>query len=138
MRSQSLNAKRIILNVGLAIIAGLMLSAPLYSAGPTQEPSERQHAFDLLQESKYIEALPLFEKLAIKNSHDGQIIYWLGFLHVAKANDTKDSAERKAERMRGRKYLVRAKELGVSDELSESLLQSIPLDGGPDPTLSSN
>ncbi|HXM49741.1 MAG TPA: hypothetical protein VN956_18000 [Pyrinomonadaceae bacterium] len=138
MRSQSLTAKRIFLNVGLAMIAGLILSAPLYAAGPTQEPSERQHAFDLLQESKYIEALPLFEKLAIKNPHDGQIIYWLGFLHIAKANDLKDPAERKAERARGRNFLVQAKQLGASDELSESLLQSIPPDGGVDPTLSTN
>ena len=138
MHSQSLTAKRIFLNACLVMFAGLVLLAPVSAARPNQDPSERQRAFDLLQESKYIEALPLFEKLATKNPNDGQIIYWLGFLHVAKANDTKDSAERRAERVRGRKYLVRAKELGVSDEFSESLLQSIPLDGGADPTLSSN
>jgi tetratricopeptide (TPR) repeat protein len=138
MHRQSLTVKRIFLNAVPAMIAGLMLLMPVYSAQPSQDPSDRQRAFDLLEESKYIEALPLFEKLAITNPNDGQIIYWLGFCHIAKANDLKDSAARKAERKRGRDYLVRAKELGAGDELSESLIQSVPPDGGTDPTLSTN
>jgi tetratricopeptide (TPR) repeat protein len=138
MRSQSLTAKRIFLNVLLVMMAGLILSAPVVAGRPAQEPSERQRAFDLLEESKYIQALPLFEKLAARNPDDPQIIYWLGFLHIAKANYLKDPAERKAERKRGRNYLVRAKQLGASDEFSASLLQSVPLDGGDDPTLSNN
>lgn len=138
MHSQSLTAKRIFLNACLAVMAGLMLSAPVRAAGPTQDPSDRQRAFDLIQESKYVEALPLFEKLAVQNPNDPQVIYWLGFLHIFKASDIKDPAERKAERMRGRILLVRAKELGASDELSESMLKSVPPDGGDDPTLSLN
>jgi tetratricopeptide (TPR) repeat protein len=138
MHRQSLTAKRIFLNACLAMFVGLTFSAPVAAVRRAQDPSERQRAFDLVHESKYIEALPLFEKLAITNPGDPQIIYWLGFLHVARANDLKDPAERKAERKRGRDYLVRAKKLGASNELSEGLLKSVPPDGGDDPTLSNN
>jgi len=138
MRSQSLTAKRIFLNVLLVIMAGLILLAPVVAGRPAQEPPDRQRAFDLLEESKYIQALPLFEKLAAQKPDDPQVAYWLGFLHILKANDVKEPAERKAERKRGRDYLVRAKQLGASDELSESVLQSVPVDGGDDPTLSNN
>jgi tetratricopeptide (TPR) repeat protein len=138
MHRQSLTAKRIFLNASLAMIVGLTLSAPVAAVRPAQDPQERQRAFDLLHESKYVEALPLFEKLATSNPDDPQIIYWLGFLHVARANNLKDPAERKAERKRGRDYLVRAKALGASDELSESMLKSVPPDGGEDPNLSNN
>ncbi len=138
MRSQSLTAKRIFLNVRLVMMTGLILSAQVVAGRLAQDPSERQRAFDLLEESKYIQALPLFEKLATQNPDDPQVVYWLGLLHIAKSNDLKDPAERKAERKRGRDYLVRAKQLGASDELSASLLQSVPLDGGADPTLSNN
>jgi tetratricopeptide (TPR) repeat protein len=138
MRKQSLTAKRIFLNACLMLFTGLMLSLQVVAATPAQDPAERKRAFDLLDESKYIEALPLFEKLATKNPDDPQIIYWLGFLHLAKAKDIKDPAERKAERVRGRNFLLRAKQLGASDELSESLLKSVPPDGGDEPTLSNN
>ena len=135
MHRQSLTVKRIFLNAVPAMIAGLMLLMPVYSAQPSQDPSDRQRAFDLLEESKYIEALPLFEKLAITNPNDGQIIYWLGFCHIAKANDLKDSAARKAERKRGRDYLVRAKELGAGDEMSESLIHCVSRVGENHPSL---
>ncbi len=138
MHRQSLTAKRIFLNACLVAIVPIILSAPAVAVPRTQEPSERQRAFDLLHESKYVDALPLFEKLATRSPDDPQITYWLGFLHIAKANNLKDPAERKAERKRGRDYLVRAKQLGASDELSASLLQSVPPDGGDDPTLSNN
>jgi tetratricopeptide (TPR) repeat protein len=138
MHRQSLTAKRIFLNACLGGIVGLILSAPIVTVGRPQDPSDRQRAFDLLHESKYVEALPLFEKLATRNPDDPQIIYWLGFLHVARANNLKDPAARKAERKRGRDYLVRAKELGATDELSESMLKSIPPDGGEDATVSNN
>jgi tetratricopeptide (TPR) repeat protein len=138
MHNQSLTAKRIFLNACLAVIAALMLSAQLVAATQGQEAAERKRAFDLLAESKYVEALPLFEKLATQNPDDPQIIYWLGFLHLANAKDIKNPAERKAERVRGRNLLVRAKQLGASDELSESMLKSVPPDGGDEPALSSN
>jgi len=138
MRKQSLTAKRIFLNVCMTLITGLMLSVQVVAATPTQDPAERKRAFDLIEESKYIEALPLFEKLATKNPDDPQIIYWLGFLHLAKARDVKDPIERKAERVRGRNLLLRARQLGASDEFSESLLKSVPPDGGDEPTVSNN
>ena len=138
MYRQSLTVKRIFLNVPLVMIAGLILSAQVVAGPSAQDQSDRQRAFDLLEESKYVQALPLFEKLATQNPNDPQVNYWLGFLHIAKANDLKDPAERKAERKRGRDYLLRAKQLGASNELSASLLQSVPPDGGDDPTLSNN
>ena len=140
MIKHSLTVKRVFLNTCLIIVIASLLSAasPFTFAQEPQESPERKRAFDLLQESKFTEALPLFQKLAEKNPEDGPVILWLGFLWIANAKTRTDPEQRKADRIRGRSYLVRAKQLGESNNLSESMLKSIPADGSDDVKFSPN
>lgn len=131
MFNHSLTVKRIFLNACLMTIAGLVLSNGLPVAA--QEPdyaSERKRAYQLLEESKIIEALPVFEKLAAQNPKDGDVLFMLGFCIVARTREIKDPAAVKSERARARGYLVRAKELGVTEPLLHQLIAAIPPDGG--------
>ena len=85
-----------------------------------------------------LEALPVLEKLAAKNDKDPEVQFMLGFCVFAKSLDIKDPAQRKQERLRARRYLLSAKELGVTDPVLDQMLAGIPPDGGEAPTFSSN
>lgn len=139
MHSQSLTAKRIFLNAGLVIITAMMFSAAVrVSAQDTDYASERRRAMQLLDESKMIEALPILEKLAVQNPKDGEVQFFLGFCIFARSRDIKDPALHKQERLRARGYLMRAKELGVTEPVLAEVLASIPPDGGEASKFSTN
>jgi len=145
LQNQSLTAKRIFLNALLILtVAGLSALAHAQAAFAQAQgqdfdyDAERRRAFALLDESKIIEALPILEKLAAKNDKDPEVQFMLGFCIFAKSRDIKDPAQHKQERLRARRYLVRAKELGVTEPVLDQILAGIPPDGGEAPTFSSN
>jgi tetratricopeptide (TPR) repeat protein len=139
MHSQSLTAKRVFLNAGLVIIAALIGAAGVrVSAQDANYASERGRAMQLLDESKIIEALPILEKLAAQNPKDAEVQFYLGFAIFARSRDIKDPVLHKQERLRARGYLLRAKELGVTEPVLADILASIPPDGGEAPKFSTN
>lgn len=89
----------------------------------------KQKAAELIKQQRYVEALPLMEKLAAADPNDAETQFFLGFALIAQANNTKDAAARKALRVRARQSFVRAKELGRNEPLVDALIQSIPPDG---------
>ncbi|HTH20362.1 MAG TPA: hypothetical protein VL912_09795, partial [Candidatus Udaeobacter sp.] len=136
MQNQSLTAKRIFLNALLILtVAGI----PVFAQGQGQDfdyDAERRRAFALLDESKMLEALPILEKLAAKNDKDPEVQFMLGFCIVAKSIEVKDPEQRKQERLRARRHLVKAKELGVTEPVLDKILAGIPLDGSEVPAFS--
>ncbi len=139
MHSQSLTAKRIFLNAGLLIIATLIgLAGVRVSAQDSDYASERRRAFQLVDESKILEALPILEKLAAQNPKDPEVQFFLGFGIFARSREIKDSVLHKQERLRARDHLARAKELGVTEPILGQILASIPADGGEAPKFSAN
>ena len=62
MLNQSLTAKSIFLNAGLAIGASLLLAASAFARA--QDPAERQRAMELFEANNFSAALPLFENPA--------------------------------------------------------------------------
>ena len=130
---------RTILFVHILLIAAtlLSLSANVWAQNPNYE-SERQRAFQLLDQSKMLQALPILEKLASANPDDREVQFYLGFCILAKAAEIQDVAARKQERLRARPYLVHAKELGMKEAVLDQMLASIPPDGGEMPKFSNN
>ena len=121
------------------MIAALMVSAGVrVSAQDPDYASERRRAFQLLDESKILEALPILEKLATRNPQDKEVQFFLGFSLFARSRDIKDPVLHKQERVRARAYLARAKEMGVSEPVLDQLLASIPPDGGEAAKFSTN
>ena len=101
-----------------------------------QDDPERARAFQLYEEAKYTEALPVFEKLAAKYAEDRDVLKTYGFLMIGQGAYLKDADARKEARRRGRELLVKAQKLGEQDALLKSMLESIPADGGNDAQLS--
>lgn len=95
-----------------------------------QVDEQRQRAFQLFREAKYVEALPLFEKLAVAYPQDREVIEAYGIVVVSQAVYLKDEGARKQARVRGREILLRAQQLGANSALLKWMLeQVVPANG---------
>lgn len=114
------------------------LCAPVSTRAQDADDSaaERQRAFQLYSQSKFAEALPLFEKLAITDPSDAEVMEYFGFVVFNSSAQLKDKDARKQARARARKILLQAQELGADDALLKSTLASIAPDGGDDAVFS--
>ncbi len=101
-----------------------------------QDDAERKRAFQLFKDGKYVEALPVLEKLAAATPNDREVIETLGFLVLTQSNYLKDSETRKQARVRGRELLARAEQMGANDDFLKYLLATVPENGGGDTTFS--
>jgi tetratricopeptide (TPR) repeat protein len=123
MLNQSLTAKRIFLNAGVAIVAALVIAAGAFAR--TQDPAERQRALDLYESNNLAAALPLLEKLAAANPNDAVILSRLGFALYANSATEKDPALRQKMRDRARVTLMRSRSLGDDSNLTGMVLESL-------------
>src|SRR5215211_6683585 len=119
----------------IGILVLLLLASVVNTAA--QDDSERQRAFQLYRDAKYVEALPLFEQLALKYPEDPAVIENLGMLVFAQSAYLKTPEERKTARKRGRALLVQAQKLGTNSALLTALIEGIAPDGGDDGSFSS-
>ena len=115
----------------LTVLLGLMLSAaPLMQAQtPDNYDTQRQRGIELINQSKFAEALPIFEKLAATNPSDGQVQYGLGIAIMMSTDGIKEAEAQRKARMRARTALLQARELGVRDENLDILIKSVLPDG---------
>jgi tetratricopeptide (TPR) repeat protein len=111
-----------------AMIAYCLL---LTSSGYAQSTGDnnRKQAFELFNQGKHLEALPLFEELAVKSPDDRDVLVGLGVCLVSKAATIQDQDAAAKERVRARQLLLKAKSLGQNSTLLENMLQTIPEDG---------
>jgi tetratricopeptide (TPR) repeat protein len=113
----------------------LLLALPLFSAIAAQSGAddayrtERKQALALFNEQKHLEALPLFEELAVKNPNDADVLFGLGACLIDHSATFTDEDAAKKERVRARGYLLRAKQLGNTSTLLLNLLDLLPADG---------
>ncbi|MBV9959847.1 MAG: tetratricopeptide repeat protein [Acidobacteria bacterium] len=114
----------------LSLCLLLCLQTLAHAQGMDNYEAERKRAIELYEQNKYIEALPIFEKLAAANSQDREVQELYGHLLAATAITEKDAAKRKQMRARARTYLLRAQELGADNALLKQTLAGIPPDGG--------
>jgi tetratricopeptide (TPR) repeat protein len=95
--------------------------------GPKENP-ERQHALDVYHAGKFVEAMPLLEKLAIDNPSDVVLKEAWAFSVVAYATSLDDPDLRKKTRVRARTIALEAKKLGDNSGLLQVMLD-LPEDG---------
>jgi tetratricopeptide (TPR) repeat protein len=91
--------------------------------------TERRRALELLQNNRIPEALQVLEKLALAQPSDGEVQFYLGFARLANARTLPDQEARRQARLQARAALLRAKQLGVKNDLLEQLIEIIPPDG---------
>lgn len=99
-------------------------------------PRQKRKVNELLQQQKYVEALPILQELAIAEPENADTQFFLGFALIAKAATMKDLEARKALRVRSRKAFLRSKELGNTEPIVDGLIQSISPDGSDGKALS--
>ncbi|MEO6392538.1 MAG: tetratricopeptide repeat protein [Pyrinomonadaceae bacterium] len=97
-----------------------------------------REAAQLLKEGKYVQALPVLERLAISKPDDAQVQWNLGFALLAKSRTSTFDWDQRDLRVNARKAFVRSKELGNTEAVLPALIQSLPPDGSPGPGFSPN
>ncbi len=125
----------------VAIVCLLLIiapPAPTFAQASDSYETERTRANRLLDEGRFLDALPVFEKLSKEKPTDPQVMFGLGFSTLAKANTNKDPEARKQGRILARATLVRAKELGYDHPLLQTLLDALRPDGEAVETFSKN
>jgi tetratricopeptide (TPR) repeat protein len=132
--------RRFIVRAVLAVLIAVPLSAALAQEVQPQQSKksdpmdpelakDRRYALELYDQNKYIEAIPWLEKLSGLLPMDAKVHEALGASLVSRAQTLPTPEEQKAERMRARKMLLRAKELGADSDLLKILLHDLPEDG---------
>jgi len=116
-----------------AVFIGLTLWPAPHTVAQTPDvnQADRKRAFELYDQSKFTEALPILEKLIKLQPNDILVLERLGWATFVISGSIKDPAERQKARERARSYLFRAKELGDDSELLRAGLEGL---SGPDPT----
>src|SRR5262249_36117655 len=89
---------------------------------------ERQHAFELYRSGKFVEAMPLLEKLAADHPSDVAIRESWAYSVLEYAATLSDPEVRKRARVRGRSIALQAKQMGDNSALLQIMLD-IPEDG---------
>lgn len=125
-----------ILMLLLAIMfAALSVSLVAAQSDPQQM---RAKAFELMEQLRYTDALPLLEKLAVELPKDAEVQVKLGFAVLAQSKHADDQTEARTLRARARAAFVRAQELGSDAPMLPGLIEGIPADGGADLGFSAN
>src|SRR4026209_77389 len=104
----------------IGILVLLLITS--FATATAQIDPERQRAFQLFKDAKYMDALPLFEQLALKYPEDPAVIQNLGMLVFMQSGVLPTAEERKTARKRGRALLVQAQKLGVDDKIINALI----------------
>jgi len=114
---------------GLLLVVAVAVLQAIAFAQSSGNDDTRKKAFELFNNGKHIEALPLLEELAVKSPDDREVLAALGLCLVTDAGTQADEQIEKKELLRGRELLLKAKSLGLQSERVENVLQTIPADG---------
>src|SRR5258708_31351191 len=96
-------------------------SAPVRPA--EKSDPERDHAHELFVSGKFVDAMPLLEKLAADRPSDAAVKEWWAFSMMAYASTLSDPELRKKARARARKIGFEAKQLGDNSNLLQVVLE---------------
>lgn len=90
--------------------------------------AKRAEALRLVDENKYLEALPIFDKIASAFPKDAELWAHYGIAVMQNAITLNDPETRKKELIRGLVVLNKAKELGTKNVVALNILDQIPAD----------
>lgn len=105
----------------------LVLCLPVHSLAQTKadEKADRDRAFQLFDQNKFAEAIPVMEKLVLVMPSDMVLLERLGWATFVVAGSMKDPEAQKQGLARARGYLIRAKDLGDDSELLRTGLEGL-------------
>ncbi len=119
-----------------AVLSALLLAlsagnhAQAFAQDKSEYELERKRAFQLVEQNKFPEALPILEKLAAAKPEDAAVLERLSFaLVVIAASSRKPPEEVKKDLIRARSLAQKSKDLGIDSQLVQMILDKIPADG---------
>jgi len=107
----------------------LGVATPAQTQGVENYDAERKRAFELYDQSRHLDALPILERLAAANPRDVVVHERLGFAILWSSATMKDPEAQKQTRARARRVLLEAKELGDNSSALLNVLDGLPEDG---------
>lgn len=118
------------------LFAALLFAALVFSlsVSPLRAQSDGARALQekvepLIASGKYIEALPILEKLVLTEPEDANTQFYLGFALLAKTRTVSDREEIKQLFIRARQALIKAKKLGHPEPKLNTFIEGIPENG---------
>jgi tetratricopeptide (TPR) repeat protein len=114
--------------LALLAIASCIASTQTKPVDDEATAALRKQALELYREGKFVDALPLLEKLSATNSSDFVVKEHWAYCMLEYSKTVTRPDERKRARLRARQLALEAKKLGDEGELLQVLL-SIPEDG---------
>ncbi len=124
-----------------AIIVALVFALTV-GAGPAtlaqDTDPDRDEAVRLIEENKYLEALPILEKIVLSYPNDAELWAHFGIAIITNSVVLKTPEERKEEQARGVKALRRAAQLGTENDRALDLLEQFDEADGQDNFMSDN
>jgi tetratricopeptide (TPR) repeat protein len=112
----------------IALLVTLFAGVGGKFAALAQQPdqdAELRRAFQLFNESKFTEALPLLEKLATAHPDDAAVFEKYGFALFAVAKTVSDPKQRKMMIARSKEALLRSQQLGNDSNLLKAALEGV-------------
>lgn len=123
----------------LAICLVIVFNSTSLRSQTGQDLAElKRQAAELTKQTRYTEALPLLEKIVAAEPDNAETHFYLGFALIAQALNTKDDGQQRALRVRARNAFIKAKQLGSTEAILDGLIASIPADGSPGGSFSTN
>jgi tetratricopeptide (TPR) repeat protein len=111
--------------LSLVLTVAVLLLQPAFVPAQTPSNAERERAFQLYDENKFVDALPLLEKLANANPSDVVVLSRFGFALYASTATIQDPNARKLVRTRARNVLERAQALGDNSVLTRVTIDAL-------------
>lgn len=108
----------------VALLIALGANASAFGQPAGNDP-ERVRAFQLFNESKFTEAVPLLEKLAAAYPDEPGVLEKYGFALYAATKSVKDSQQRKLMIARAKEALLRSQKLGNNSNLLKAALEGV-------------
>ena len=101
------------------VVLALALAIPMQALSQTTADvsTERRRGLELYRQNKFVEAIPLLEKVVAVLPSDVVVLESLGWAMFVVTGSTKDPEARKQLRLRALGFLRRAKDLGDDSEL---------------------
>lgn len=127
MNLRNSHAKRLIIGMAILFCFGLFLPKNILAQDLKKQ---RVEAMKLVNQNRYIDALPIFEEIAILFPKDSEVWAHYGIAILVNSSTLETPAVRKAERKRAIQALTKAKQLGTEVVLALHYLDIIPADGG--------
>lgn len=119
--------------ISFLLCVGVMLAffttGAHYVSAQDDYQAKRAKAFELVKQSKFTDAQPLFEELAKTRTDDPGVLYYAGYLTAVNAQNVDDAELRRKAGLRARDYLLKARELGIDNAVLRNMLGVIAPDG---------